>query len=141
MMKTFRVLSVDKSGFYRRIVIRGLKGEEIELVEGREPGIFQDLKTGTIFALPDKGSSVDEVVRCGVGWASLPADHGFTPGCVAHDAAYSIPAYQKYYKRSEADNMLYTHLRLLGANKVQAWCMTTVARIFGGAFWENDKTR
>jgi hypothetical protein len=30
---------------------------------------------------------------------------------------------------------------LLGANKVQAWCMTTIARIFGPRFWDNKLTR
>ncbi len=95
---------------------------------------------GTEFALSD-GISVDNVIRLGVGFFSLSEKNPLTNAARAHDFMYTSPAYQEYHTRKEADAVLYTHLRSLGANKLTAGTLWMLSRIFGGFFWENDKTR
>ena len=100
---------------------------------------MKDVPPTELGATTNEGSA-DLTVRCGVGIASLPEDSPLTPACAVHDNAYQNPTWQKYHKRSEADEKLYTDLRKLGASRFAAWTMYKLARLFGGRFWENPYT-
>lgn len=101
-------------------------------------GLWRDAD-GTIYGLTDDENSVDIVIRCGVGWASLLEDSKYTDACKAHDYAYTSPAYQLFHTREEADEMLRKHTSLLGSNLLGR-VFHLVSRLLGKKYWENKKT-
>lgn len=113
------------------------------LVRG-EDGLWRD-EEGTIIALPEKTSSVDDKVRCGVGVASLPEDHWATDACRPHDYKTSSPAYQAFHNRSEAEDDFDRDLGILAerswGRRIVAVALSTISRLSSWDFWENKKTR
>lgn len=95
----------------------------------------------TIYAFADNADSVDNVTRCGVGWFSLSADDAATAACQPHDYAYSSPVYQAFHTREEADEMLQSLMSQVPDRELLATPFEELAEMFGGKYWENDKTR
>ena len=95
---------------------------------------------GCIYALAEGEDSVDNIDRCGVGSFSLPLNHPANDACKAHDYKYSSPAYQLYYSRASADADLKRDLELVGY-PVLGKVFSFISRLFGGKYWENNKTR
>lgn len=124
------------------------KGEFIEIggtmVVCGEDGLLRD-KDGTIFGVAVVDGSLDDEVRLGVWPFALSKDDPLTDAARAHDFAFSSPAYQRSHGRSEADAMLESQLELLAGEspvqRVKAWGLARLARIFGAAFWEDRRTR
>lgn len=114
----------------------------VEVTEG-EDGLYRDA-LGTIYALADDSSSVDDTVRCGVGIASLPADSELTAACAPHDFKTSSPAYQRFHNRSEAEADLRRDLGLVATrwyNRLLAPVLATISSATSWKFWEWAKTR
>ena len=113
------------------------------VVCGRD-GLFRD-KYGTVFGFCEGGDSLDDEVRLGVGFFSLPESNPLTNAAIAHDFAYSCPAYQRTHPRSEADALLRQQLQeLAGKNfglEVEAEVLADIAAVLGRYFWEYKETR
>jgi len=98
---------------------------------------------GCLWAIEDDAKGADPVVRCGVGFASLPASHPLTDACRRHDYAYSSPTYQLFHTRKEADDFLYLQIKMVGKGhwyRILATPFYRLVRTFGWKFWENEKT-
>lgn len=115
------------------------KGRVVTLTLG-EDNLWRDSE-GTVYGFSDNGSSVDKVVRCGVGALSLPKESKLNRACAPHDYSHTSPAYQKFHTRSEADTDLYNKLRQSGASRVTALSMWLITRAVGWMYWENKDTR
>lgn len=103
-------------------------------------GYWQD-KNGTLYAYTD-GKSVDPVERCGVWPFALPTWPIFkevNKACGVHDKMYSMPVYQAFHTRLEADVFL-KHLVELAANPIIAEVFEDLARQLGAGYWENERT-
>ena len=116
------------------------RGETIELTENPD-GFYHDDK-GTIYSFTSADSSVDDSNHCGVGFFSLPDGHPLNAGCGSHDYAYSSPVYQAFHTRKEADKMLQSLLHQIPgySHSITPDIFYMLSRVFGGFFWENDKT-
>lgn len=109
----------------------------VELERG-DDGFYRD-ESGTIYALPDNASSIDDITRCGIGILSLPENWRINQACKTHDYMYSSPVYQAFHTRKEADEVLRKHLANMGYPVIGS-LFKKVASIFGGRFWENKRT-
>lgn len=122
-------------------VFRAVHGKTIRL---QSDGRWLD-EDGNEYGISEPNLSIDATVRLGVGAASLDPNHPLSPAATAHDFAYSSPAYQRSNPRSRADGLLDQQMRELSGNKFQRHIvrpvLSALARIFGGIFWENDRTR
>ena len=116
------------------------KGKVITLTLG-EDRLWRD-QNGTIYGLLDSHSTLDEKIRCGIGPFSLPDGHPLNRACRAHDAMYSIPVWQKYHTRAEADADLARQLKekASGYSKLLVKPFYLIARVLGRFFWENKST-
>lgn len=115
------------------------KGEVISLTE-LKPGFWYD-PFGTVYALRGD-STADPVKRCGVWPFSVPMNLYFAKlngSCSPHDYAYDTPVYQAFHTRKEADNYLRDVL-IANGYSLLGRLFRSLARMFGGQFWENDKT-
>lgn len=113
-------------------------GQSVPLFRG-DDGLWRDADGG-IYAIPEGADSADPHVRCGIGILSLPEHWQITIACRAHDYAYSTPAYQLTHTRSEADDMLETHIYLIEKSQFTAEVLADLARTYGSSFWENKAT-
>jgi hypothetical protein len=115
----------------------------IEITKGPD-GQWRDVN-GTVYAVLDPSSSVDDTVRAGVGPLSMPAGHWTADAARAHDFAFGSPEYQRTHTRSRADRMLLDHLlQVAGTDKGRralAYTFYALSRAFSWAFWENPDTR
>ena len=112
----------------------------IKLEKSSVDGFWRD-PSGTVYAYATKEGSVDDVVRCGVGWFSLSAEDSATAACGVHDYLYQCPVYQAFHNRSEAEDHLRSLLSQTDHREFLAEPFGFLAHEFGGQFWEEDKTR
>lgn len=118
-------------------------GRKVYRLSRDERGLWKD-KYGVIWALHDTHASIDDFSGCGVSPFALPNWHIFkhlNEICAAHDYMYSSPAYQYFNTRKDADEYLEM---LANQDEYFGWLgkpFKYLSRIFGGKFWENDKTR
>lgn len=117
------------------------RGTSIGLVKGLD-GLWRD-DTGTIYAYAE-GKQADASNNCGVGIFTLPDGHPLNDICKAHDFQYSSPAYQAFNTRKEADE--YLRRTIQSSPQSGEWWLLAkpfywLTRLFGGKYWENDKTR
>ncbi len=108
----------------------------------RIDGLYAD-SSGTIWALSESKTSADVIDRCGVGDLSLSPNHPLTAARKVHDFMYSSPAYQVFHTRKEADEELERLANLVDFGRYSFWAkpLKWLSRLFGGKFWENNKTR
>ena len=124
------------------------KGEFLEIggtmVVCGDDGLLRD-KDGTIYGVASLDDSLDDEVRLGVWPFALSKNDPLNDAAKAHDAAYSIPAFQRHNYRSVADAKLEEDLFLLAGRspyeRAKAFALAKLARVFGGWFWENRGTR
>lgn len=117
------------------------KGKIVILKKG-EDGLYRD-PDGCIIAVENEYSK-DPIVRCGVGRLSLPTSHPLTAACKPHDFMYNSAAYQAFHTREEADKEFKRLLSLVSEGKWYSEISQSfywIASIFGGRYWENEKTR
>jgi hypothetical protein len=115
------------------------RDEVTELTQGTDR--LWRSKEGTIFAFRERLGSVDDVDRCGIGIFSLSKRDPLTDACRPHDYMYSSTAYQAFHTRAEADAELWRLAELVDGSSWKVWLLGAIPPIFGGAFWENSKTR
>lgn len=116
-----------------------LPGKVVKLCYN-ERGLWQD-NLGTIWALRDGKASVDSKDRAGVGIFSID-DPELNRLTKSHDYMYSSPAYQFFHSREEADTHLKNQLKQASSwKKILAKPFYCISRVFGGLFWENERTR
>lgn len=124
------------------IKIISFKGQEIKITRG-EDGLYRD-PNGDVLAFEDPASMTDPISECGVAPFNLSPDSPLTPACAAHDIKYNTPVYQENHSRKEADKKLEQDLDTLSKgrwyHKIVPGLFYGIVRIFGGKFWENDKT-
>lgn len=114
-------------------------------------GLWRD-GYGTIMAVQD-AVSADPIAECGVAPFNLPPDNILTPACVLHDYKSNSRAFQADHDRDEGDRDLRRDVRHIDKFydrpltirervwKALAWPVYWTVRVFGGKFWEDDKTR
>lgn len=97
---------------------------------------------GVKFAFAERASSVDDEVRAGIGFFSLPKGHILNDYARGHDFAYSCPVYQAYNLRSEADEDLKKAVDLAPGyeHTITPELFEFLSRLGGSRFWECDKT-
>ncbi len=107
-----------------------------------EDGLYRD-SNGTIYALRDDSDTVDLVDRCGVGVFSLPEGHPLNDACAVHDKMYSIPAYQAFHSRAEADAELARLVSIIDGGKYRVFApvFQFISWLAGSRLWENRRTR
>jgi hypothetical protein len=118
-------------------------GKKIYRLSRDENGLWRD-KHGVIWALRSDSASVDDYQGCGVHLAALPDWHIFrnlNEICARHDYMYSSPAFQFFYTRKDADEYLEALINQAEYFSVVAKPFKWLSRIFGGRFWESNKTR
>lgn len=113
------------------------KGRVVTLTLG-EDNLWRDSE-GTVYGFSDNGSSVDKVVRCGVGALSLPKESELNRACASHDYMYSSPAYQHFNTRDKADAELERVFTQAG-HPVIGRLFRLISRVFGSSYWENKNT-
>lgn len=96
----------------------------------------------TKFAFAERALSVDDEVRAGIGFFSLPKGHILNEYARGHDFAYTCPVYQAYNFRSEADRDLKKALDLAPGygHTITPELFQFLSRVVGEGFWECDKT-
>lgn len=115
------------------------RSEVIELTFG-EDGLWRS-SDGVIIAYPYEPYDKNDV-KAGIGFISMPHDDPITCLIAAHDYMYECPAYQMFHTRAEADADLKEKLKYAqGWRKILRYPFYIVSRIFGGFWWENNKTR
>lgn len=117
-----------------------IAGKILTLTQNAD-GLWYDT-FGTVWALRDEKASIDHTDRCGVGIFSLPKNHPLNKACITHDYFFESPAYQYFNTRLAADKWLLMELEKYG----KGWSFLSrpfywLSRAFGGAFWEQEKTR
>lgn len=115
--------------------------ERIKVTMGNDC-LWRD-ENGLIYGFIDNKYQKDRVTRLGVAPLALPTNIRINDAAKAHDYAYSSPAYQEFHSRKEADEVLEAQVEQLGYGTIwQALAKPFyyIARIFGGKYWENDKT-
>lgn len=115
-------------------------GRTIQLTKNLD-GFWADSE-GTLYAYYETANTRDPVNRCGVAPLALPTWPIFVKmndGCAPHDFAYSSPVYQAYHDRADADEYLESLLDQSG-HPIFGWFAKVISRIFGGRFWENERT-
>lgn len=109
-----------------------LENEVLTLFQRDDTFWYDEL--GTAWASAEDALSLDGETRAGIGIFSVD---GFEREVRFHDAAYSIPIYQAFHTRAEADLMLKQHMEGSWLQMPFYW----LSRIFGRFFWENQKTK
>lgn len=116
----------------QRVKFIPLENEVIILYQRDDKFWYDEL--GTIWASVDHALSMDEETRAGIGIFSID---GFEREVSFHDAAYSMPVYQAFHTREEADLVLKKHMKGSYWQLPFYW----LSRLFGRFFWENKRTR
>lgn len=131
------------------------KGKSIRLYHNPVDGYWYD-ETGTAYGLRDNGDITGkEESRAGAGPFLMPKFfYRINDYVRAHDNKYSIPIYQAYHSRAEADSDLENDIKYLADPSfisrsyygILGRSFRILASIFGGLggvfrLWENKKTR